>query len=82
MLTTFGGHSTSYLNDIVIEEKLKTLYLHPFTQTYHRVAISYRFNDAVSTTIENQLLRSPQYATWEDKEKTLTPMFSKKLDES
>lgn len=82
MLTSFGGHYTSYSDNVVVEEKLKTLYFDPSTQTHHRITVSYRFNETVPTAIENQLLRSEAYAEWVDKEKILIPMYSKKLDTS
>jgi len=80
MTSLFAGHSTYFRNDIAVKEKLKTIYVHPLTFVEHKITVSYNYNDTLSTAIENQLLRSPQYTSWDDKKKVLIPMYSSALE--
>src|SRR5437762_1278931 len=82
MSISFDSHSTRYHFDILIEEKFKTLYIHPITQVRHRITVCYVYNMTVPAAIENHLLRGPEYLDWEDKEKVLVTLFTDQLDQS
>ena len=79
MPALFSGNATYYHNDIVVKEKLKTVWTNPVMHQQHKITISYRHNDNIPTAIENKLLHSPEYQDWETKRAILTPMFSAEL---
>ena len=66
MPSSFAGHSVSYNNSVI---ELKVLYFHPRTRTHHKITVSYIYNNDVAAAIENHLLRSPHYASWNEKKK-------------
>lgn len=76
----FAGHSAHYHYDVKVKEKLNTIYVHPLTGAEYKVTVSYKINDKISHAIENNLLHSPEYSNWDDKQKCLIPMYSSAIE--
>ena len=80
-MSTFKSVQTLYHLESPVEQKFKTVYIHPSTQSSHRITVRYKYNAEIPTALENQLIRDSRYSSWDEKEKVLIPMVSDQLDQ-